>query len=82
MTKIPAMTKIGGQRNYKSKTILEFRVWVHPKKCGDDYYYNAKTFVEILRIRKSHLNEGRCEKPIGVVKDKDGSYREVILVLK
>ena len=82
MPNIPAGTKIGGRRNYKSKTILEYRVWIHPKKGGDDYYYRAKTFEEIIRIRQSSLNKGYCEKPLGVVKDKDGSYREVFLVLK
>lgn len=81
MTKIPALTKSGGERKVNSKNILEYRVWVHPKKGGDDYYYRSKTHKGILVIRKSVLKEGYVEEPLGVVLDKDEEYREVHLIV-
>jgi hypothetical protein len=77
---IPALTKTGGTAKINSKQIKEYRVWVHPTKGGDDYYYRSDTYKEIIAIRKDSLNEGYVEKPLGVIQDKDGQYREVVLV--
>lgn len=81
MKQIPALTSIGGTTRYDSKEILEYRVWVHPKAGGDDYYYRAETWTEIVDIGKSVQHEGYVELPLGVIKDDKSphGYREVKL---
>jgi len=78
MNQIPALTSSGGNINYDSAEILEYRIWVHPRKGGDDYYYRAETWDEIVSIGKSIQQEGFVELPLGVIKDNNG-YREVVL---
>ena len=78
---IPALTAMGGTAKIDSKSILEYRVWVHPKKGGDDYYYRSTSYKRILEIAKQVKDEGYVEKPLGVVRDKtsEHDYREVRL---
>jgi len=81
LPEIPLLTATGGNKPKNSKDILEYRVWVHPKKGGDDYAYVANTYAEILKIRKAKMHEGHVEEPLGVIRDKkdESGYREVVL---
>jgi len=71
-----ALSKFGGQ-----SAVKEYRVWVHPKGGGDDYYFVAKTLDEINRKKASLENSGNyVEEPLAVVWDeKYKKYREVVI---
>jgi len=82
---IPALTKSGGllSKFGGKKKVLEYRVWVHPKEGGDDWYYTADTLEEMKRIRKGLLNDKKLvlvEHPLAIVWDKKyEDFREVCI---
>jgi len=83
MTKISALTLSGGKLSKfgGQSAVKEYRVWVHPKGGGDDYYFVAKSLDEISRKGQSLVNKGDyVEKPLAVVWDaKYKKYREVVI---
>jgi len=83
--RIPALTLSGGKLSQFGglKAVKEFRIWVHPKSGGDDYYYVYKT-IDGARSGYSRLKKNksfaRVEIPCAVVRDKRyKKYREVVI---
>lgn len=88
MPRIPALTLSGGKLSEFGghKGAKEYRVWCHPAKGGDDFYFAYKTLVgaknayaKIARKKKS-MGLIRVESPCAVVYDKRyRKYREVVI---
>jgi len=90
---IPGLTLSGGKLSKFGghKAVRQYRVWVHPKRGGDDSYYayspsqvkkrgGYSTLVAATkRLRKSG-RYARVEEPLAVVWDKRyKKYREVVI---
>jgi hypothetical protein len=85
-SRIPALTLSGGALSKfgGKKAVKEYRVWVHPKGGGDDYYYSFKVEADIPSIRRALAGEAKkgnkIEKTLAVVWDKKNKrYREVVI---
>ncbi|MCL4180210.1 MAG: GCN5 family acetyltransferase [Verrucomicrobia bacterium] len=59
----PALSKTGG--GYFYDDVLEYRVWVHPKGGGDDFYRAFASFEPALRYSKSTAG---AEQPLVLVR--------------
>ena len=88
MPRIPALTLSGGKLSEFGghKAAKEYRVWCHPAKGGDDYFYPFKTFAGAknaysrLASRKKSMGIIRVETPCAVVFDsRYHKYREVVI---
>jgi hypothetical protein len=85
--KISALTFSGGKLSEfgGAKAVKEYRVWVHPKPSGDDYYYVFKDFLQAKEFsdneRKKVGNKyNKVEMPLAVVWDKKyRRYREIVI---
>lgn len=44
-------------KKYFIQHIPEIRVWIHPKKGGDDYYNVFENFKEAMEFIKTHKDE-------------------------
>lgn len=59
----PALTKSGG--GYFYDDVLEYRVWIHPERGGDDYYRAFASFEPSLQFSKSTPD---AEEPLVLVR--------------
>lgn len=61
----PALTKSGA--GYFYDDVLEYRVWIHPKGGGDDYYRAFASYEPALQFSKSTTG---AEEPLVLVRQK------------
>lgn len=54
LPRIPLLVDLIQEYEKKEYEIPEIRVWCHPLKGGDDYYYVFDTFKQAVKFSKTH----------------------------
>lgn len=69
----PATAGCGG--GFVWDEVLEYRVWCHPKKGGDDFYYAYASYEEAQKasksLRKSDNSIAEVEEPLALILQKE-----------